>query len=609
MARVDAASARAAAALLSLRNPAGHWTGVLSSSALSTATATTALAVLAKNGGRFHDETARGLVWLAARQNSDGGWGDTTSSPSNLSTTTLGWAAFGAAGADKAFAAAVGRAEDWLARHTGGTRQDLHTRPDALARAIVERYGKDRTFSAPILTLCALSGRLGAGPEAWRRVIQLPFELAALPRSWFAALQLPVVSYALPALIAIGQVRHARLPSGNPLARWARNWTRSRTLKTLAEIQPQGGGFLEATPLTSFVVMSLAGAGITDHPVISQGTDFLLRSQRPDGSWAIDTNLATWVTTLAVNALGQLPDNAPAIRDWLRAQQYAAVHPYTLAAPGGWAWTDLPGGVPDADDTAGALLALRKLDPSTSASSPGPRAGLEWLLDLQNRDGGIPTFCRGWGALPFDQSSTDITAHALRAWLAWTPGAPAPLAIRMRRALGRALDFLARSQRPDGSWTPLWFGNSYAPNDENPTYGTARVLPALVEAAQCPLPGADPRLMAAAAARFLTAAQQTDGGWSGSDRGPASVEETALATEGLASAVGRGALDNGGGQQAWESALRGAEWLAQRVESGQWTRPAPIGLYFARLWYWEELYPVVFTTGALRAVQEAARRR
>src|SRR5207302_3294573 len=138
---------------------------------------------------------------------------------------------------------------------------------------------------------------------------------------------------------------------------------------------------------------------------------------------------ATWVTTLSVNALlgaGKgaaspamfggppgtfLSDGDRArIRDWLLAQQYREVHPYTYAAPGGWAWTDLPGGVPDADDTAGALLALRSLGASgeTSASA---QAGVLWLLRLQNTDGGIPTFCRGWGTLPFDRSSADLTAH------------------------------------------------------------------------------------------------------------------------------------------------------------------------------------------------------
>ena len=47
----------------------------------------------------------------------------------------------------------------------------------------------------------------------------------------------------------------------------------------------------------------------------------------------------------------------------------------------------------------------------------GVAEGLKWLLGLQNSDGGIPTFCRGWGTLPFDRSSPDLTAHAIRAWL------------------------------------------------------------------------------------------------------------------------------------------------------------------------------------------------
>ena len=84
---------------------------------------------------------------------------------------------------------------------------------------------------------------------------------------------------------------------------------------------------------------------------------------RPDGSWPIDTNLATWVTTLSINALaaaGELDqlDRKDELRDWLLKQQYKKRHPYTGADPGGWAWTDLPGGVPDADDTPGAILAM-----------------------------------------------------------------------------------------------------------------------------------------------------------------------------------------------------------------------------------------------------------
>src|SRR5215208_3251941 len=96
--RLAPALQKARTALLARRNAAGHWTGELSSSALSTATAVTALAIAERASGsnRFADRIFAGLNWLADHTNSDGGWGDTVVSRSNLSTTTLCWAAFGA---------------------------------------------------------------------------------------------------------------------------------------------------------------------------------------------------------------------------------------------------------------------------------------------------------------------------------------------------------------------------------------------------------------------------------------------------------------------------------------------------------------------------------
>ncbi|MBI2928517.1 MAG: squalene--hopene cyclase, partial [Verrucomicrobia bacterium] len=199
--RLRAALAQARQALLAERNSAGHWVGELSSSALSTATAVCALSVVDRQSPipnrQWPELISRGLDWLARHTNADGGWGDTTKSLSNISTTTLCWAAFGAvAGADEKYRAVVEGATCWLTQRAGGTT------PDQLAPAIIARYGKDRTFSVPILTMCALAGRLGKGADAWRWVMPLPFELAACPHQWFAALRLPVVSYALPALIA-----------------------------------------------------------------------------------------------------------------------------------------------------------------------------------------------------------------------------------------------------------------------------------------------------------------------------------------------------------------------------------------------------------------------
>ena len=98
--------------------------------------------------------------------------------------------------------------------------------------------------------------------------------------------------------------------------------------------------------------------------------------------------------------------------------------PTRVPPPGGWAWTDLPGGVPETDDTAGALIALargRHRYPQLKQHrlQLAARRGVEWLLELQNSDGGWPTFCRGWSMLPFDRSATDVTAHAVRALAAW----------------------------------------------------------------------------------------------------------------------------------------------------------------------------------------------
>lgn len=559
----------------------GHWTGELSSSALSTATAVVALAAVDRCA---HSEyIAGGIRWLAEHQNADGGWGDTTRSKSNISTTALCWAAFGMAHADASHGTVVARAEARLAAQSGGELQ-----PRALAAAIAARYGRDRTFSVPILMTLAIAGRLG--PQGWRRIPKLPFELAAVPHQLWGALRLPVVSYALPALIAIGQAIHHHAPTRNPITRILRALARRKSLRVLAALQPPNGGFLEATPLTSFVAMALASMGRGASPVAEKCVAFIRAGVRPDGSWPIDTDLATWTTTLAIKALAHqpgaiTPEQRLTLREWLLAQQYQAEHPYTHAAPGGWAWTDLPGGVPDADDTAGALLALTRLGVLDTPTETAGLAGVRWLLGLQNRDGGIPTFCRGWGALPFDRSAPDLTAHALRAWCAWRMIAGPAQRPAVERAIRRGLSFLQRSARPDGAWVPLWFGNEHADGDANPLYGTATVVVALRELVEAGYAECAP--LAETGLRWLVGNQNPDGGWSGAPGGPSTTEETALAVEALAQS----------GHVA--ATARGVEWLVRHVESGAWREPAPIGFYFARLWYHERLYPLIWTAGAL----------
>ena len=189
----------------------------------STATAVCALraflessACSAESKRSFQELCDRGLRWLVENQNADGGWGDTTKSFSNISTTALCWAAF--AGIDHLHPKTTAACAAWLQRAVASKSADPQRPLDAasLAAAIRASYGKDHTFSVPILTVLALSGRLGSEKQAWKLVPQLPFELAAFPHAWYAKLKLPVVSYALPALIAIGLVRftlHQQLES------------------------------------------------------------------------------------------------------------------------------------------------------------------------------------------------------------------------------------------------------------------------------------------------------------------------------------------------------------------------------------------------------------
>lgn len=558
--------------LLDARRQNVYWTGELSDSALSTATAVIAL--------HLADSTdplvKAGLDWLERTQNPDGGFGDTIRSMSNLSTTAVCWAAFAITGRKNE---AENRTREWIRRTAGGLE------PKLLAGALAARYGNDRTFSVPILTVLAISEII-----PWRLVPQLPFEMAACPRSWFARLGLPVVSYALPALIAIGQVRHRKQPSRNPAARLIRNLASGRTLHVLERIQPAHGGFLEATPLTSFVCISLLAAGLKTGPILDRGLAFIRRSVRPCGSWPIDTNVATWLTTLSINALRErLPKaDLELMVAWLLNQQYHAPHTFTGAAPGGWAWTDLPGGVPDADDTAGALIALDTLGLRETRILSAASLGVRWLLDLQNRDGGIPTFCRGWGKLPFDRSSADLTAHALLAWSAWRLWLDPGDRLRVDIAIARAVAFLEAAQRPEGAWTPLWFGNQLAPKEENPVYGTARVLLGMR-----PIRPDSPSVRRAAL--WLLSVQNQDGGWGGDRDLTSSIEETSLAVSALAGFSGT--LEQ-------EAARLGAEWIVRATGAGERTIPSPIGLYFARLWYFESLYPLIFSLDALRRVAD-----
>ncbi len=142
-----------------------------------------------------------------------------------------------------------------------------------------------------------------------------------------------------------------------------------------------------------------------------------------------------WDTAIAMVALEEagLPPNHPALvrsAEWLLANQVLGPGDWQVknpgVQPGGWVFEFRNDFYPDVDDTAFVLMALQRVDyPERAKLEAAARRGVNWLVSMQNRDG-------GWGAfdknndrhflthIPFadhnamiDPSSADVTARVL----------------------------------------------------------------------------------------------------------------------------------------------------------------------------------------------------
>ena len=551
--------------LMQSRSEDGMWRGSLSSSAISTAVSVFALWRI--DADEYATHIQAGVRWLHETMKDDGSWGDSVESPSNMTATLLTYVSLYAVGE------APTQSRKYLHQQFGGETEE------ALTQGVLRYYGRDLTFSVPILMMCALAGVV----TDWKRIPPFPFELATLPQRIFRYLNLPVVSYAIPALIAIGICQlHQRGGFLSPI----RRLFIPKAMRVLLSMQPADGGFLEAAPLTAFVGMCLADGGFRHHDVTQRCAHFLIDTVRPDGSWPIDTNLSMWLTSLAAKVF---PTANSQLLTLLLRSATTSVHPFTGAAPGGWGWSDLSGSVPDGDDTSGALVALHHL--TQGKSSPEIEKGLRWLMGLQNRDGGMPTFCKGWGKLPFDRSTPDITAHAILAMGLWLPSLNGRLKADVQKALDRMLTWMERTQvfSQHSGWTPLWFGDQDAADEQAPVYGTATAIDYLMSSH---LPAAT--RLAQSQIDFILCTQNADGGWGGNKGVKSKVTYTSRALAALAHFP----------SQYDTEKQRGWDYLYQRFKADTHYDREPIGLYFSRLWYSEELYNILFLLNAIKRMTE-----
>ena len=193
-----------------------------------------------------------------------------------------------------------------------------------------------------------------------------------------------------------------------------------------------------------------------------------------------------WDTCIAMVALEEagVPADHPALvksADWILSQQVLGPGDWQIknkdAAPGGWVFEFRNDFYPDVDDTAFVLMALQRVKfPDPKRMEAAVRRGVQWLLSMQNRDGGWAAFDRDnnksfLNHIPFadhnamlDPSTADVTARVLECLgrFGWTANHP---------AIKRALEFLLKDQCEDGSWFGRW-GVNYV-------YGTSGVLRSL----------------------------------------------------------------------------------------------------------------------------------
>jgi squalene cyclase len=577
--------------LLKEQNEDEFWSGKLSSSALSTATAIVALKI---NGNpENYSQVQEGFNWLCININSDGGFGDTPESESNVSTSLLSYAAICYCNNNSQRGLSVKNAiEKFL------ETKEIKINGQDITSSILAFYGKDYTFSVPILSMLVICGVIDN--NAIRYIPRLPFELSLLPASYYRFFNLQVVSYAIPALIGVGIFIHTKRKSGYSIGNLYRNRCIRPALKKLISIMPASGGFLEAIPLTAFVSMCLTASNNSNSEVIKRGISFLKNQQRNNGSWPIDTDLSTWVTTLSIKALGpelksvMSDEKLRKVKNHLLEIQYKEKHPFNGAKPGGWGWTNFSGSVPDADDTPGAILALLEMYGGSSEEAESIINGCKWLADLQNSDGGFPTFCRGWGRLPFDSSSADLTGHVLLAMTGamdrLSEEIPVLLKRRLNSSVVKAIKFLKKNQADDGHWVPLWFGNQLTGDKKNPVYGTAKVCTYLIDCLRFDSVNSDQKRelseMIKSSQQYLLSQQNYDGSWGGTKDIPGTIEETSLAICALA-------IVN------VEVCHKSFKWLKENSDNYV-LNPSPIGLYFAMLWYDEKMYPLIYYIEALR---------
>lgn len=434
-------------------------------------------------------------------------------------------------------------------------------------------------------------GELYLDHAAANRLSDLP--LRGLPRNWRET------------FLRVDQVLkwYDRRPVG---------WVRRRALKAaeawlLAHLDgSEGLGAIFPPMVYILIVFRLLGYPDAHPRVVAAEKhlrDFFVRDEARNQIRIQPCFSPVWDTGLALHALAEAElspesDTARRASRWLLKKECRVPSDWALNCPSasgiepsGWFFEFENPHYPDVDDTAMAVVSLHRA--GGGAARPAVRRGLEWLLAMQNEDGGWAAFDRTTDRpilekIPFadhnamqDPSCPDITGRVLECLGHCGFRADHP-------SIRRGIEFIRSRQDASGAWWGRWGVNF--------VYGTWQVLTGL-RAVHADMTAS----WVARAGAWLRSVQKPDGSFGETaqsyenpalkGQGESTPSQTAWGAMGLMAAAG---CDD-------PAVERAVAWLVDHQgDDGNWEEWWYTGTGFPKVFYLKyHLYRLYFPVTAL----------
>ena len=621
---LEQAIERGANHLLSLQLDSGYWVGELEADTTLESDYIYYLHVLGKADA---ERIAKLTNYVRQRQLADGGWNIYPGGPSELSATCKAYFALKLAG-------------------------DAQNSPHMLrAKETVHRLGGLERTNSYVRFYLALVGAVG-----WDLVPAILPELMLLPNwfylniyemsSWTRGIVIPMAilsavrpDWRLPEHARVDELfcdisrKKAAFDWSDQLLSW-RNFflaldrglklyeklpwkpLRQRALREakswLLEHVERTEGLAAIYPAMMNSVFALMALGHgPDDPLTAREIREFSRFEIEDGDTirmqpCVSPVWDSCIAMVALEEAGVRPDHPALVKaaDWILSKQVLGSGDWQVknrdAEPGGWVFEYRNDFYPDVDDTAFVLMALQRVQfPDPKRMEAAVRRGIQWLLSMQNRDGGWGAFDRDNNKaflcnIPFadhnamiDPSTADVTARVLECLgrYGWPADHP---------AVQRGLKFLLQDQCEDGSWFGRW-GVNYV-------YGTSGVLRALETVSLTA------KEYCQRAVRWLRTVQKSDGSFGESLR---SYDEPATKGQGnsTASQTAWGLIGLLAGSDASDPSIQkaAAYLIEQQNGDGSWSEDEFTGTGFPCVFYLKyHLYRNSFPLYALARLRNQA---